>query len=268
MRMIYIASSGNTYAFTGRMPIRSASFHSWAYDPKTVSNIYGERVSYFKRNALKYSTTITIKGNATQRKAILTALHDDFERDVRLMQTGRLYFGDWYANCYVTSSETEPDGDINHWTNNNITFYVPSGFWVKDEEHNFESTIGDGPYDYLDYEYDYQYDYKPTPSSTGTWITESPFESEFLMSIHGPAVNPRVTINGYPYVVYASIGNGETLVIDSAAKTVMCGDTNLFDSRNKVQSVFQKIPSGNLTISWGNFNFDLVLHEERSEPRW
>jgi hypothetical protein len=99
-------------------------------------------------------------------------------------------------------------------------------------------------------------------------VTESPFASDFVLSVHGPAINPRVTINGYPYVVYATIGAGETLVIDSANKTVMCGERNLFDARNKRQSVFEKIPAGQLTLAYGSFSFELLLHEERSEPRW
>ncbi len=88
------------------------------------------------------------------------------------------------------------------------------------------------------------------------------------MDIYGPVVNPRVMVNGYPYIVYATIAEGETLTIDSIKKTVMCGERNLFDARNKKQSVFEKIPSGNLALTWGNFKFKLTLYEERSEPKW
>jgi hypothetical protein len=48
----------------------------------------------------------------------------------------------------------------------------------------------------------------------------------------------------------------------------MMGDTNLFDSRNKAQSVFEKIPEGALTFAWEGFSFELTLFEERSEPKW
>lgn len=266
--MIYRASSGNVYSLTGSTPVRSASMHTWVYDPKSVQKQLGERLSYFKRNALKYDVTITVKGNRTERRAFLNTLHDEFERDIRDMRPARVEIGDWYANCYIIQSDTSPDGEIDRWTNNKITLYIPSGFWYRDETHSFESAVIDEEYEHLDYPYDFPYDFKPSPSSTAQWVTESPFASDFVLSIHGPAVNPRVTVNGYPYVVYTSISAGETLVIDSANKTVMCGDRNLFDSRNKAQSVFEKIPSGQLTIAYGNFDFELVLHEERSEPRW
>ena len=266
--MVYEASSGNTYSLISDKPVRSASLHAWKFDPKTIQKKLGERVSYFQRGGLKYSVTITVMGSTTHRKAVLDALHDDFERDVRMMTPGKVTVGDWYANCFVIESETTPDSDVDRWTNNKVTLYIPSGFWYRDETHSFESAVIDEEYEYLDYPYDFPYDFKPSPSSTAQWVTESPFASDFVLSIHGPAVNPRVTVNGYPYVVYTSISAGETLVVDSANKTVMCGDRNLFDARNKAQSVFEKIPSGQLTIAYGNFDFELVLHEERSEPRW
>jgi hypothetical protein len=265
--MIYTASSGNSYSLISDKPVRVANMRSWKFDPKTVSKKLGERVSYFARGGLRYSITITVIGSITHRKAILDALHDDFERDIRMMTPGKIMVGEWYANGFVIESDTNPD-DVNSWTNNKITFYIPGGFWYRDEERSFESTVVDEEYEYLDYPYDYPYDFKPSPSSTSQWTTESPFDSDFVLSIHGPCVNPRVTVNGYPYVVYTTIAAGETLVIDSANKTVMCGERNLFDARNKARSVFEKIPPGQLTLAYGNFSFDLLLHEERSEPKW
>lgn len=265
--IIYTASSGNSYTLTGDKPVRVANMRSWSYDPKTIQKTYGERVSHFQRGALKYAVTITVKGSRTQRKAILNALHDDFEADIRNMTPARITVGDWYANCYVIQSETSPDNDVDHWTNDKIVFYIPSGSWYRDESRSFDAPVIE-PTGGIDYPYDYPYDLRATPSSTAQWVTESPFASDFVLSVHGPAINPRVTINGYPYVVYATIGAGETLVIDSANKTVMCGERNLFDARNKRQSVFEKIPAGQLTLAYGSFSFELLLHEERSEPRW
>ena len=93
------------------------------------------------------------------------------------------------------------------------------------------------------------------------------------MTIFGPVVNPMVTINGYSYVFYMTIAEGEYLVIDSRAKTVtLYGaggvQTNAFDNRNKAESVFEQIPGGNLQVVWdATFGFNLTIYHERSEPR-
>lgn len=93
------------------------------------------------------------------------------------------------------------------------------------------------------------------------------------MVIFGPAINPRVTINGYGYVLYATIPQWAYVVIDSRKHTIMQFNTdgtqsNIFNLRNKTDSVFQKIPGGNLNIVWdASFGVNITIHRERSEPR-
>lgn len=266
----YIASSGNTYNLSAsRIFTKAAGYHAWTFEPQATSLLYGERVSAFKKDAVVYQTTLIVTGSITERKAIITALHDDFENDVRNLSPGRIMFGDWYCSCYITASTTTPDDSISHWTQNEITIYVPSGFWVKEESRAFNAVSSAPlPTGFLDYQYDYEYDYTPPMMGSETWETDAPFPSDFRMEIYGPCVNPQVTINGYPYLVNAYVPDGSTLVIDSANYTVMMGDQNLFDLRNKAQSVFNKIPAGALDIEWGGFDFALTLFDERSEPKW
>lgn len=268
MVITYVASSGNVYNLSAkRLQTQEANYFKWEYEPRGNALMYGEKLSYFHRDPLTYDTSLIVRGSVPQRRAILTALHDDFERDVRTKQPGTLHFGGWYCSCFITESVVNPVEEMTHWTENKIGIYVPSGFWTKDESREF-GTSETSTYPYLDYEYDYEYDYSESAYGNTTWVTDAPFESEFRMDIYGPVVNPRVVINGWAYIVYATISEGETLVIDSKEKTVMCGDRNLFDNRNKAQSVFQPIPSGTLALSWGDFAFKLTLYEERSEPKW
>ena len=43
----------------------------------------------------------------------------------------------------------------------------------------------------------------------------------------------------------------------------------MYNARNKLQSVFEKIPSGASVLSWeGDFGVDLTIFDERSEPKW
>lgn len=273
MNISYVASSGNMYGLTtrplNRILTKSANYHTWEFEAQATAKMYGERVATFKKKAATYQTVLIIPGGETQRKAILTALHDDFERDVRNLSPGRIMFGEWYCECYIIESTTRPDEKHDLWTENTIEIYVPSGVWVKEESRTFTAvSTAPLPTGFLDYQYDYEYDYTPPMMGNETWETDAPFPSDFRMEIYGPCVNPQVTINGYPYLVNAYVPDGSTLVIDSANYTVTMGTQNLFDLRNKAQSVFEKIPAGALDIEWGGFDFGLTLYEERSEPKW
>lgn len=268
MNIVYVASSFNEYNLNAtQIKTKDANFHAWEFKPESTELVNGSRIAMFRKQAATYEIKLIIRGTETERAAILNALHSDFENDLRNLCAAKIIWGNWYCNCYIVASETVPHKDVEAWTENNITILIPSGYWQREEEENF--AVPSAPVsDYLDYPYDYAYDYTPPASTTQTWTTDSSFESDFEMRIHGPCVNPRVIINGYPYVVYTSVPDGSTLVVNSKNHTVVMGDANLFDARNKSQSVFQKIPPGSLTVSWEGFAFDLILFEERSEPKW
>ena len=260
----YISSAGNQYLLnTEGIFHKHNAYSNWTWGVESTKRQYGVRVTGFTRAAAQFKAELLIFGE--NPRAILNALHDDFELDIRNNSHGRMIINDYYVDCFIRSVDSREK--LNTITDK-VEVYVPSGFWYKDLGMAFVSTVVDDPGGDLDIPFDFPHDLKASPNSTVIWDTETVFPSEFTMSIHGPAVNPRVTINGYPYIVYATIAAGETLVIDSRAKTVMCGDRNLFDNRNKRKSVFERIPAGQLSMSWGDFNFQLTIHTERSEPRW
>lgn len=267
MNMNYIASSGRIYPLNARILTREANYHTWEFSPQATKLKAGERVSYFRKPAASYKTAFIVRGSATQRRAILTALHDEFENDVRNNQPGRITFGNWYADCFIVSSATAPYSDATHWTENTIEIYVPSGMWFKEETKHFDE-IAQSASAYLDYNFDYEYEYMSPTVGSATWITDASFPSEFELKIYGPCNNPRITVNGYPYVVYCTVPAGSTLIINSKDYAVTLDGESVFDLRNKAKSVFEKIPTGTLTLAWGNFTFDLTLFEERSEPKW
>ena len=135
------------------------------------------------------------------------------------------------------------------------------------------NAAGDVSGDFLDYTFDYNYDYAAGAIGEKIVYSESPFTSEFKLVIYGEAVNPRIVINGYPYVLYTTIPAGAYVVIDSRQKTIMMyqngTQTNIFDYRNKSDSIFEKIPAGNLRIIWDStFGADLTIYREQSEPEF
>lgn len=78
----------------------------------------------------------------------------------------------------------------------------------------------------------------------------------------------------YEYHVDTVLEAGEYLEIDSAAETVTKILTsgikvNAFHYRSFENSVFRPIQVGRQEVFWdGKFDFDLILFEERSEPKW
>ena len=87
-------------------------------------------------------------------------------------------------------------------------------------------------------------------------------------------MNPKIHIAGHTYEVNCEIGADEYLTIDSLDKTIVLkkndGTTvNCFNLRNRDSYIFQTIPQGKNVVLWDNsFGFDVILFEERSEPKW
>lgn len=270
--IIYKASSGREYNLktNGRL-IKTANFHVWNWEPQGTDLQYGKRVSSFSKDAVTYETVLLFSGTVAERAQMITQLHEDFELDVRSKKMARITWGNWYVDCYITASSTDPaDCD---WTENTITIYCPNPFWRREEKKSFQAQE-EPPIqqEFLDYQYGYNYDYFLGAIGNERWVRTFPFASDFKMTIYGEVSNPRIAINGYPYQVNDTLEATEYMVIDSRAGTVtkyLANSTNvsIFDKRDKVYSVFQQIPAGTLNVTWtGLFGFDLVLYDERSEP--
>ena len=124
-----------------------------------------------------------------------------------------------------------------------------------------------------DYAFDHAYDYA-TNIYGGTIHCDSVGKNEFRLLIHGEAVNPYIKIGDHEYQINGTVGAGETLLIDSALKTITLttasGNTmNWFDKRSRDSYIFEPIPPGDSDVLWnGLFRFDLTIIEKRSEPLW
>lgn len=268
----YIASSGDEYDLTANGILhRSANYYSWTWGVEGTKLQYGTRVSNFAREAAEYDAELVFYGEPAALRRTIRALHNDFENDLRSKAPGRIILGDYYIDCYVTQSTADP---LETWTyiSDKIHIYVPYPFWMQDFFVSLpvsRTTTGG----FLDYPYDYMYDYTSPAVGTRSIQSDFPFESEFKMVIYGPVVNPRITINNYPYVLYATIPSNAYVVIDSRNKSIMMYSggtkTNMFNFRNKTDSIFAKIPGGNLLITWdSSFGCDITIFHEKSEPEF
>lgn len=159
---------------------------------------------------------------------------------------------------------------------NTLSVLSDKPVWIREESKQFFPRTGTAKAggDGLDYPYDYMYDYSSQKAGAADWYVDHYDKSEFMMTIYGACVNPRILINGYPYEVFDTLESNEYIVIDSRNNSVVKYLANgatqdLYDLRGKEHSIFEPIPSGNLNLAWsGIFGFDITLYIERNEPRW
>lgn len=267
----YIASSGREYNLSANGFLhRSADYYSWKWGVVGTEQKHGVRVSDFSRQPAEYDVELVIYGTSEIRRKTLSALHNDFENDMRRKKPGRIIWGDYYIDCFITQSKSAP---MDRWDyiSNTVHIYAPYPFWVQ--ESKVTLPVSEEPEgSFLDFPFDFPFDF--TAPAVGTKIVTSdfPFDAEFQMIIYGLAVNPRITINGYSYVLYATIPQGAYVIIDSKTHSITQYNidgtqSNMFNYRNKTDSIFQKIPGGNLEITWdASFGADITIYNEKSEP--
>lgn len=228
-----------------------------------------------QKDSISYNITLTLRGGVEERKKKLDELHDIFEIDLINNTTGKLYCGNYYIRCYMLKAETQPNSTLNCRTDNDLEVYCPKQSWIKENIFNF---LPDDTAVFTDPEnktYPYRYDYKYGSSPGSSDIeNDSLCASDFKLIIYGPVNNPSITIGDYLYNVNVELNTGEYLTVESLEREVFITDvsgntTNVFDFRNKDNYLFQKIEPGLHNVEWsGGFGFDVILYDERSEPKW
>lgn len=124
-----------------------------------------------------------------------------------------------------------------------------------------------------DYPFDYPFEYYTRLANDN--VNNTGFTaSNFKLIIYGACVSPSISIGGHTYKVNCSVGENEHLTIDSAEKKIYITSStgevvNKFNSRGREDYIFEKIKPGTHNVVWdGSFGFDVILLEERSEPKW
>lgn len=271
MILKYTSSNGQTYDLkVGKFRTRTADYHDYSWIPQTVKQQYGANVYRFDREPKIYTTTLSVFGSTAERRTFLNLLHAAFDNDIMTMTPGRITHGEYYIDCYITESSTFYEDP---WTQNTLKIYCPYPFWRRDIPY-FLHAAEVTEYEFLDYPYGFPYDYRATLPGYAMITNPGVKPAEWELRIKGYVENPVIVIGGMSVGVNALIGSGETLVISSKNKTVVkIADngikTNLFNARLKERSIFDPLPSGELSVMWsGTYDAELTVFEERSEPLW
>lgn len=252
--------------------VNISELYDYAWDVTKKNN----RIASLDRSIVTRKLPITIicdteeEGLKARNKLLEVA-----EKDVLAMQHGKIIIGDYYFRCFVTKSQKK-----NYLTTNRhmtVTLYLTSDFpyWVKETRHVISLLADDVAENTSGFDYSFEYPFEYLNDVANKAISNTDFAaSNFRMTINGACVDPAIHIGDHLYQVYCTVNEGEYLTIDSTSKTIILTandgtQTNVFNSRNKDSYIFEKIQSGKNVVSWpGTFTFEIIILEERSEPRW
>lgn len=228
------------------------------------------RITSFNRGIV--TKTIPIIVLSDKASEIKNRLFEVCEKDVLAEQHGKIRIGEYYLKCYVTGSKKSNYLLSRKNTDILVEIKTDRPYWVKESKTTFGYDIVSESTN-LDFNNDFPYDY--ASNMLGKELNNTGFApANFQMMIYGPAENPSVNIGGHVYTANVSVAKNEYLLIDSVAKKVFLKhtdgyETNCYDLRDRESYIFQKIPAGvNLVSVNGDFKFDVILFEERSEPKW
>lgn len=234
-----------------------------------------DRITEFKRGIQTYEIEANINNTGKENwKELYDKMNGIFHRDIILKRRGALYVNGSYINCYVYASEPKEIFEDWGFQTAVLKIVTDSKEWITEENRQFLPSYTPSVSGGMDFPFDLPFDFDESKTGFEQWNIEHYTSSHFKMTIYGPCENPRILINGYPRQVFTSLEPNEYLVIDSRDSTVIKHLANgttvsVYNSRQFQPSIFEKIPSGLLSIDWiGEFGFDITLYLERSGPRW
>lgn len=277
----------------------------WEYT--TQSN----RIIDFQKGVVEKTIPLVILCDSEEQGIeIRNRLFELGEKDVLKKKPGRILIGDYYLTGYIIGSKKSNYLINERYMELELTFATAINMWRRETTYQFlpenidsnpgsqtpvitgnvftgddienHAALREFEFDFLRRntrkirypQFDLPFDFIKIYGKRTINNTEAFSESDFVLTVYGFVETPYILIAGHPYVIDATIYEGERVIIDSAAGTIkkigrLGEETNLYNSRGKEYSVFQKIPPGIQTVSWsGGFGFDLLLYDDRSEPKW
>ena len=242
--------------------------YEWKYDKRNgrITNLYAD-ISKFK-----IPIVIVCKTEA-ETMAAKNKLYAVTEKDVLAEQPGKIVIGDYYMRGFVTKSEKKKFLTSPRFAQYDLTMTSDFPYWIREYKYKFAVGGADKGGQNLDFPFDYPYDFKSDLGVT-TFASQSVWSSNFRLIIYGTCTDPEVRISGHLYKIHGDIGANEYLTIDSVTKEIYLttnigNKVNRFNDRYRKSYVFEKIPGGTVNVLWdGTFAFDLIIMDERREPKW
>lgn len=277
-KIIYKNSMNETLSFgQDKLFVNKNDLHDYKWNVTSKNN----RISGFDRGVTTKTLPVVIMCDSEEEGIeIRNKLFEVCEKDILFEKHGRIIIGDYYMKCYINGSKKSEYLKSKRYMTVTLTLTTDLPYWIKETTTAFgygdATTYAAGGVSNgknLDYNNDFPYDYASTLLDKK--LNNNNFvPSNHIMRIFGACENPKIIVGGHDYEVKKRLEANEYLTIDSIDKTVLLthadGSTeNCFNLRNKDSYIFEKIPVGNINVSSnGDFKFDIILLEERSEPKW
>ena len=244
--------------------------YSWDYD------VINNRISRFYRSVSSRKLPLLVSCSTTEKaNEVRNRLLELAEADIDAALPGKIYVGDYYTTGFITASKKTDYRTHGRFCKVDLTLTSPDPSWSREDVYVFGSSDSGATASRsgFDFPFDYKYDYSINTTSRQV-VCNTIKPNKFKLRIYGEATDPAVMINDHAYKVNGRIRAGETLLIDSLNKTITLttatgSKINWFANRDRHDYIFEPIPPGvNNVIYNGSFKFDLIVIEERSEPRW
>ena len=217
--------------------------------------------------------TIDVFGKRKEFTQNMETLYRIISVDSETGNYGRLYVNDTFLPCQIYKTKKSCwKGYV--YTEVVLTFLAPELSWITVLEKRFYPQEQPALESGLNFPFNFPFNFVDEKRGSSSFEIDHIIPSDFEMIIYGPCVNPKVLINGYPYEVLTTLESNEYLALNTLEETVVKylsnGTTaNLFDVRGYDYSIFEKIPSGLVSVNWsGDFGIDLYIFLKRKEAAW
>lgn len=255
--------------------------HGWNYSSISGVNGLGKIKRFYKDTEEKNLLLDIMVENKQAFDELMYHLHQTFDRDVRKMRPGKLWWNDFYKEVFVVDNKHAEFEELFESIQKEITFVSVYPYWVRENKYVYDSlTTVSGDLDYGEENHYAGFDYD---SSSFDFVIAELIESienncindaNFEITFYGAASNPAIIIGTNEYRIFGDIANGEYIKINSVKKTITRHaidgtEENIFHLRDKDHYIFQKIPEGLHGVTKTNsLGVDVVLFDERGEPEW
>lgn len=247
--------------------------NEWKYS--TISGVNGVgRVKRFYKDSKEAPLTLGIMAeDKEQFDEIMFRIHRTFDRDIRRMKPGKLWWGDFYREVFAVVTTYSDFEELFESIDQKVNFLSVYDYWVRKNIFQYTGAGGSGTDTGLDFPHDYPHDYAAedvVEVIENDCIDAANFEIRF----YGPVANPSVVIGDHTYEVFVTLNAAETAVINSLSRTVTKYDEygnaeNIFYLRGRDDYVFEKIPEGATAIGRNRAHpIDITIFDERGEPEW
>lgn len=111
--------------------IKEGNLHEKVWEVDTYEKRLGVAIKQFKKSPIEFSLVLKFKGKREKIVDNLNRFYDLTEYDILTKTPGKIFFNDWYLECFVLEDRTEPEEE-DTGVSKEIKVYAPYPFWIKE----------------------------------------------------------------------------------------------------------------------------------------